>query len=191
MTFEYTKDGVRSIQHRDIGNGKIHQRMGQSLLPNMNTITALNDDVGFGGLGWTIAIDDTHFRTFNLSRTKKNADPMRMMRDLGIFNGWGPKKQQGERWTLEDHQEWQSDYVCQKGQGDVSLHSEEHLSMTDTGLAMFRRMFRQQAEQVARGEDPLGVSRAEPYLIKPSAANCILEAKTMQSIDGPDGRPLS
>ena len=191
VVFEYTKDGVRSIQHRDIGNGKIHQRMGQSLLPNMNTITALNDDVGFGGLGWTIAIDDTHFRTFGLGRMKKNADPMRMMRDLGIFNGWGPKKQPGEKWTLEDHQEWQSDYVCQKGQGDISLHSEEHLSMTDTGLAMFRRMFRQQAEKVARGEDPVGVSFDEPYLVKPSAANCILDAKTMQPIDGPDGRPLA
>lgn len=192
VKFEYTQDGVRSIQHRDIGDGKIHQRMGQSLLPNMNTITPLNDDVGFGGLNWTIAIDDTHFRSFGLSRAKKGGDPMKMMRELGISNGtWGPNKQPGERWTLQDHQEWQSDYVCQKGQGDISLHSEEHLSMTDTGLAMFRRMFRQQAERVARGEDPIGVTFDEPYLVKPTAANCILDAKTMQSINGPDGRTLS
>src|SRR5262249_19842295 len=36
VEFQYTKDGVRSIQHRDIGGGKVHQRMGQALLPNMN-----------------------------------------------------------------------------------------------------------------------------------------------------------
>jgi len=115
-----------------------------------------------------------------------------MMRELGITNGsWGPKKAPGQKWTLEDHQAWQSDYVCQKGQGDISLHSEEHLSMTDTGIAMFRRMFRQQAEAVARGEDPIGVTFDEPYLVKPIAANCILDAKTMESIHGPDGRLLS
>ncbi|MFZ1991627.1 MAG: Rieske 2Fe-2S domain-containing protein [Alphaproteobacteria bacterium] len=192
VEFQYTKDGVRSIQHRDIGGGRIHQRMGQALLPNMNTITPLDDSVGFGGLGWTIGVDDTNFRTFTIGKMKKGADPTRMMRELGIANGtWGPNKPSGEAWTLEDHQNWQSDYVCQKGQGDISLHSEEHLSATDTGLAMFRRMFRQQAERVQRGEDPIGVTFDEPYLFKPTAANCILDAKTMQAIDGPDGRLLS
>ncbi len=189
VEFQYTNDGVRSIQHRDIGGGKIHQRMGQALLPNMNTITPLNDDVGYGGLGWTIGIDDTHFRTFGLMKMRPGRDPAKMMRELGITNGtWGPNKPPGEAWTLEDHQTWQSDYVCQKGQGDMSLHSEEHLSATDTGLAMFRRMFRQQAERVQRGEDPVGVTFDEPYLIKPKAANCVLDAKTMQVIEGPDER---
>jgi hypothetical protein len=56
---------------------------------------------------------------------------------------------------------------------------------------MFRRLFRQQAEKVAQGEDPIGVTFDEPYLVKPTAANCILDAKTMQAIDGPDGRLLS
>jgi len=190
VSFEYTKDGVRSIQHRDLGDGRVHQRMGQSILPNMNTITPLNDDLGFGGIGWTIPIDDTHFRTFTITRMRKDADPTRMFTELGIFNGWGPKKAPGEAWTLQDHQTWQSDYVCQKGQGDVSLHSEEHLSATDTGIAMFRRMFRQQAEVVAKGGDPIGVSFDEPYLVRPSAANALLDAKTLDCIAGPDGRVL-
>ena len=192
VKFEYVHDGVRSIQHRDLGDGRISQRMGQSLIPNMNTITALNDDVGFGGLGWTIAIDDSHFRTFNIAKRKKNdPDPMRTMRELGIFNGWGPNKQPGETWTLEDHQNWQSDYVCQKGQGDISLHSEEHLSATDTGIAMLRRMWKQQAQLVAEGGDPVGVTFEEPWLIKPTAANAMLDARTMEVIDGPDGRVLT
>ncbi len=190
VTFERTKDGVRSIQHRDLGDGRIHQRMGQAILPNMNTITPLNDDLGFGGIGWTVPIDDTHFRTFTIGRTRKDADPSRMFAELGIFNGWGPKKQPGEGWTLKDHQDWQSDYVCQKGQGDVSLHSEEHLSATDAGIAMFRRLFRQQAEIAANGGDPIGVTFDEPYLVRPSACNALLDAGTLECIDGPDGRAL-
>ena len=190
VTFERTTTGVRSIQHRDLGDGRVHQRMGESILPNMNTITPLNDDLGFGGIGWTIAIDDTHFRTFNIARLKKDADPTRMFAELGVFNGWGPNKAPGESWTLEDHQTWQSDYVCQKGQGDISLHSEEHLSATDAGIAMLRRMFRQQAEIVAEGGDPAGVSLDEPFLVRPTACNAMLDARTLECIDGPDGRTL-
>jgi nitrite reductase/ring-hydroxylating ferredoxin subunit len=190
VTFEYTKDGVRSIQHRDLGDGRVHQRMGQSIIPNMNTITPLDDSVGFGGLNWTVPIDDTSFRTFSLGKTKPGHDRMAMMSKLGIFNGWGPKKQSGEEWTLEDHQTWQSDYVCQKGQGDINLHSEEHLSATDHGILMLRRMWRQQADIVTQGGDPVGVTFDEPYLIKPIAANCFLDAKTMQAIEGPDARTL-
>ncbi len=87
---------------------------------------------------------------------------MRMFSELGIFNGWGPKKEPGETWTLQDHQEWQSDYVCQKGQGDISLHGEEHLSATDTGIAMLRRMWKQQAEIVRKGGDPWASPSTSP-----------------------------
>ena len=191
VTFEYTPDGVRSIQYRDLGDGRTHLRMGQSLLPNMGSITPLNDDVGFGGLLITVPVDDTHHRTFQLAKIRKDADPMQGMRDVGIFNGWGPKKAPGEAWTLQDHQEWQSDYVCQKGQGDISLHSEEHLSATDAGVAMLRRMWRQQADIVAEGGDPIGVSLDEPYLYELRAANAIVDTATLKVIEGPDARPLN
>ena len=189
VTFEPTPDGVRSIQYRDLGDGRAHMRMGQSILPNMATITPLNDDVGFGGLTWTVPIDDTHFRTFSIGRMRPGEDPMRMMADLGVFKDWGPKKP-AEQWTLEDHQTWQSDYVCQKGQGDVSLHSEEHLSATDAGIAMLRRMWRQQAKAVAEGGDPIGVTLEQPYLVQLRAANAIVDAGTRAVIEGLDARGL-
>jgi nitrite reductase/ring-hydroxylating ferredoxin subunit len=190
VTFEYTPDGVRSIQYRDLGDGRTHLRMGQSLLPNMGSITPLNDDVGFGGLLITVPVDDTNFRTFTLGKTRVGADPRAAMKDLGIFNGWGPAKEPTEKWTLQDHQEWQSDYVCQKGQGDISLHSEEHLSATDTGLAMLRRMWRQQADIVAAGGDPVATTVEEPHLFKIRAANAIVDSATLKVIEGPDARPL-
>jgi hypothetical protein len=51
-------------------------------------------------------------------------------------------------------------------------------------------MWRQQADIVTQGGDPVGVTFDEPYLIKPIAANCFLDAKTMQAIEGPDARTL-
>jgi nitrite reductase/ring-hydroxylating ferredoxin subunit len=189
VTFEPTPDGVRSVQYRDLGGGRAHLRMSQSIIPNMHSITPLNDDFGFGGLGWTVPIDDTHFRTFTLGRMRPDADLTRMMRDLGIFRDWGPGKP-GDQWTLEDHQTWQSDYVCQKGQGDVSLHSEEHLSATDTGVAMLRRMWRRQAEIASAGGDPVGVTYDEPYLIELRAANALVDSGSRAIIEGPDARGL-
>jgi nitrite reductase/ring-hydroxylating ferredoxin subunit len=190
VTFEYTPDGVRSIQYRDIGDGRTHLRMGQSMLPNIGSITPLNDDVGFGGLLITVPVDDTHHRAFSLGKVREGADPLRGMKDIRIFNDWGPGKQPGEAWTLEDHQTWQSDYVCQKGQGDISLHSEEHLSATDTGLAMLRRLWRQQADLVAAGGDPIGTGADEPHLYRLRAANAIVDSRTLAIIEGPDARPL-
>ena len=191
VTFEYTPDGVRSIQYRDLGDGRTHLRMGQSMLPNIGSITPLNDDVGFGGLLITVPVDDTHHRTFSIGKVRKDADPMRAMRDIRIFNDWGPGKKPGEAWTLEDHQTWQSDYVCQKGQGDISLHSEEHLSATDAGLAMLRRLWRQQADIVAQGGDPIGTGAEEPHLYRLRAANAIVDSATLEVIEGPDARPLN
>ncbi len=55
---------------------------------------------------------------------------------------------------------------------------------------MLRRMWRQQADIVAEGGDPLGVSIDEPYLYKLRAANAVVDSQTLAVIDGPDARPL-
>ena len=49
------------------------------------------------------------------------------------------------------------DYEAQTGQGEIALHSEEHLATTDRGVVMLRRFLRDQIDRVARGEDPAGV----------------------------------
>ena len=80
---------------------------------------------------------------------------------------WGPGHGKPfSEWSIEDHQVWQTDYVAQKGQGDISLHSEEHLMAGDKGTALSRRMFRQLAERVAEGEDPFGAGANEPYRVE-------------------------
>jgi len=191
VEFQYTADGVRSIQHRKLADGRLHQRVSQVILPNMNgTAGVTDDDLGPSGLGWTVPIDDTHFRNFGISRYNRNAPTRGDYSQLGMFQpDWGPSHGKPFReWSLEDHQRWQTDYMAQKAQGDISLHSEEHLTRIDRGTAMMRRLFGQQAEAVAQGKDPIGVGFDQPYYIKLYAGNAILDQTTLKCIDGFDGR---
>jgi hypothetical protein len=126
-------------------------------------------------------------------KQKKSApdDDMKepMKTALGTGQWGGAQKPLDAPWTLEDRQRWQNDYECQKGQGDISLHSDEHLSATlDAGISMMRAMFKQNAEIVARGGDPAGVSFDEPYLYNVAAGVAILTKDRRECIAGFDGR---
>ncbi len=60
------------------------------------------------------------------------------------------------------------DWEIQKGQGPITLHSEERLAASDTGVAMLRRQLREQIKRVQDGGDPIGVHfdpAAPPYHI--------------------------
>ena len=185
---EYTDDGVRTVQHRRLEDGRVHQRLSQTVMPNINCTAGVSDELGPSGISWTVAATDSSYRFFTLNVVKKGVDPRSNMRSLGMLRPeWGPGKPY-EEWTLEDHQRWQTDYVTQKGQGDVNLHSDEHLTVIDRATAMLRRLFKQQADKVANGEDPVGVCYEEPYRLKVMAGNSLLDGETLECLDGYDGR---
>jgi 5,5'-dehydrodivanillate O-demethylase len=52
----------------------------------------------------------------------------------------------------QDHMAWET-------QGPVADRTREHLSYSDRGVVLFRRMVKEQIETVQRGEDPIGVFR--------------------------------
>ena len=190
VEFQPTRDGVRSIQHRRLADGRLHQRVSQVILPNMNcTAGVADDDFGRSSLGWTIAVDDTHYRSFGVSRIKRFRNAPGIP-SIGLMNDdWGPAHKKPMReWSLEDHQRWQTDYIAQKGQGDISLHSEEHLTRIDRGTVLMRRLFKEQAKAVAESRDPIGVTFDEPYRIEMHGGNAILDETTMECIAGFDGR---
>jgi phenylpropionate dioxygenase-like ring-hydroxylating dioxygenase large terminal subunit len=186
VRFVETVDGVLSIQHRQMPDGRTHQRTAQTLCANMNSVASLSGEPGRGAVGWTVPADDTSFRAFWLARVERDSDPTEWQRELGIFNGWGIDKPFLE-WTLEDHQTWQSDYICQTSQGPISLHSEEHLSRTDLGIAMVRRRFREEAKQLQEGGTAVGVTFDEPYLVVSLGGNAILESSSQVCRAGFDG----
>src|SRR3974390_3035582 len=145
----------------------------KSFMPNLNATDTTSDKPCQSGVDWTIAIDDTSYRSFLLMRRKRGVpESMEEFAKTGIGSGsWGGMyKSIDEPWTLEDPQRWQSDYETQGGQGEISLHSDDHLSAKlDGGVSIIRRMFKQNAEIVAQGGDPVGVTFDEPYLCNVAA----------------------
>jgi len=187
VKFEKTDDGVISIQKRRPSEGPVQQRISQVIMPNMNcTAGVSDDDLGSAGIGWTVPSDDTHYTLFGLMRVDTDLKKTPFSVDIPMLDDhWGPTHGKPfSQWSLEDHQQWQTDYVAQKGQGDISLHSEEHLMAGDKGTALSRRCFREQAEKVVNGEHPVGAEPGKSYRVEILAGNALLDEKTGACIAG-------
>ncbi len=114
-------------------------------------------------------------------------DPPKPARIPMLEDDWGPEHGKPfVEWSLEDHQRWQTDYIAQKGQGDITLHSEEHLMAGDKGTALSRRFFRQEAEKVVRGENPVGAVPGASYKIEVLGGNALLDPETLACTAGFD-----
>ena len=59
--------------------------------------------------------------------------------------------------TEEEHRRHPGDWEAQVGQGQITLHSEEHLAGSDGSIRLIRTGLRAQIERVRSGEDPAGV----------------------------------
>jgi len=110
-------------------------------------------------------IDDTHtwhvhvnfFPTQDHSEPENAFDP-----EIQIME---PYKQPADKlhpftkFTLQhvipqDHMAWET-------QGPIADRTKEHLSYSDRGVVLLRRVTKEQIEKVQRGEDPMGVQRGE------------------------------
>jgi hypothetical protein len=153
VDYEYTERGVRSVQLRKLENGLTHRRITEAVLPTVRAVANPRsiEDGSCSLLGWVLPIDDTAFRIYTAGRVKS---PGELSQIRSRF--------QGRLWhelSEEEHQRFPGDYEAQVSQGPITAHSEEHLTSTDRGVAMLRRSLRRQVEAVARGEDPIGVTR--------------------------------
>jgi phenylpropionate dioxygenase-like ring-hydroxylating dioxygenase large terminal subunit len=150
ITWEHTGKGVATMARRKLDAGKTMLRITEGILPNIRLIP----DPGASryekseSVSWLLPVDDTHYMLYAAVRKKP---------------GWvrAFTKPGGKSWdelTEAEHQQFPDDYEAQIGQGPITLHSEEHLGTTDQGVVMFRRLLLQQADAVAEGKDPIGVS---------------------------------
>jgi hypothetical protein len=113
-----------------------------------------------------LPIDDTHFRIYVVGRVREAGE---LRRQASTFNG--------KRWfelSEEEHQRLPGDYEAQVGQGPITFHSEEHLASSDRGVAMVRRMLKQQIEKVQAGGDPIGVM-SDAAQVRTEAGNYLIE----------------
>lgn len=150
VSYEYTPTGVRSIQMRDLGDGRQLRRVTEVMFPNLRVVASPKLASGQTNMiGWVVPMDDTSFRIFTIARDS-DREFLAKLRSTHEGRPW-------KDLDALDHQRLPGDYEAQKSQGDISLHSEDHLTTTDQGIAMVRRMMAKQSRLVADGGDPAGV----------------------------------
>lgn len=54
----------------------------------------------------------------------------------------------------------------------------------DKGTALSRRFFRQEAEKVARGEDPIGAVPGQSYHVEVLGGNALLDPESLACVAG-------
>ncbi len=155
--FERTPLGVRSWSTRRLPDGGVMRGSAEVAMPTRRVVP--NPRAGVAGaslfgrvesIGWTLPIDDTHFRIYVAGRVREKGELRRMR-----------SRQGGKLWeqlTPEEHRKFPGDFEAQTGQGAITFHSDEHLAESDKGVALMRQFLRQQLESVAKGQDPAGVS---------------------------------
>lgn len=152
VKFEYGPRGVKATSIRPGPNGKRFRRITEAVVPTLRLVA--NPRVAQYGMvesiGWTLPIDDTHYRIYVAGRVKEKGE-------LAKFKS----RYNGKTWaelTPEEHQKFPGDTEAQVGQGAITFHSEEHLMSSDQGVSMLRNLLRNQVDIVAKGGDPVGVA---------------------------------
>lgn len=150
LEFEVIEWGI--IKRRSFGGDDSFKEEGHpALFPNI-----LRHSSGHGpiDLHYRVPIDDTHTQTFWLgfepspdgSIVEKEGDPpatyITLKNDEGDFHMMSFPSQDSMAWEM---------------QGPIRDRSIEHLGASDKGVAMWRRLLKENIEKVKRGEDPMGV----------------------------------
>ena len=154
--FEATPVGVMSSAVRRLPDGGFVHGVTEVVMPTLRVVPtptatrfAQGRRVPVESIGWTLPIDDTHYRIYTAGRVGSEGQ-LRGIRS----------RQNGKLWaelTPEEHQLYPGDYEAQRGQGPITLHSDERLATTDRGVTMLRRFLRMQLARLERGEDPAGL----------------------------------
>jgi 5,5'-dehydrodivanillate O-demethylase len=75
------------------------------------------------------------------------------------------------------------DYAMWETQGPITDRSAEHLSYSDRGVALYRKLMRENIERMQRGEDPLGIVRdPEHAIIDTNLEGAVEEARGSGSL---------
>ena len=152
VSWETQPQSVRTISLRKLPDGKTLRRISEAGIPTLRVIPS--PKLGrFGrveSLGWVLPIDDRSFRIYVVGRVREKGELSRMRTRM---NGklW-------EEMTEAEHQQYPNDVEAMVSQGVIAKHSEERLVSSDRGIAMLRRLLRDQLKAVEEGRDPAGVS---------------------------------
>ncbi len=145
--------GVIYNAYRSLPDGRLLDRCNYAILPNIAATPKTDLTPGRSQvITWHVPIDDKTMRVISAAR----------VRQKGYFTEY--TQHNGKLWTElteEERQRYPGDFEAQFGQGRINLHSDEHLVNSDRGIALLRRMMKQQIKIVREGGDPVNVAFAE------------------------------
>lgn len=148
QSFEVTDTGVAGTRTYSIPDGRTLTTITECVLPTIRGVSNPFGEPGPGdSLGFVLPVDDTSFKIFTVLRGRDRSfyDRIASMRPDG-----DPPPERGQRFP--------GDWEAQGSQGEITLHSDEHLATSDRGVRMLRRVFRDQMDLVADGGDPVNVA---------------------------------
>ncbi len=147
--FSDTGRGVGARPKEPLPDGEPLFFISEALIPTLRIVIS-----PFGpavGIGWIMPIDDTHLRNYTAFRAPKTAASAGTAKIFTDLDAW-------KKMTRAERRLKPGDWEAQTGQGEINLHSEEHLVSSDRGIVMLRKMLMDQLRKLERGEDPINVS---------------------------------
>lgn len=143
--------GMQYTAFRKFTDGRAMNRITHVMFPSLRSVPNIQLSDGVAeSMGWLVPVDDTHHRTFHITRMPLDFEGVPLVTAPVLEKKWSDMNDE-ERWIAP------GDWEIQKGQGPITLHSEERLGSSDTGVAMLRRKLREQIRLVQEGGDPIGV----------------------------------
>jgi len=105
---------------------------------------------------YRVPVDDTHMLSvaWFFTRVPRDSEPY-VQESIPTWHG--PIRDADGRWITSHVMN--QDFVAWIGQGPISDRTQEHLGVSDKGVAIMRRQFLRDIERVRRGEDPKAILR--------------------------------
>lgn len=172
VSFEHTELGMNYIAHRQTGDGASVERVTSTLMPNVVLVPdqQLNVSGPTRYIRWLVPVDDTNHALFHALVVPPGVDGAALFLKVSRPKPMGTDKLWSEM-TEDEHQQFPTDWEAMVSQGPITLHSGEHLAMSDKGVAMLRRLLRQQIKLVQEGGDPIGVTFDPAVVNKVNSGN--------------------
>jgi 5,5'-dehydrodivanillate O-demethylase len=153
--FEVVKEetwvGIRKV--REYGGDEPEKELGH---PVIFPLTLLVPSQGQQVMHFRVPIDDTHTRIIRVRYTPHGDTTNMDWDNPGVEYGEPYKGPDGEyvlrTFPAQDAMAWETE-------GPIVDRTREMLGVSDKGIAMFRRMLREQIEAVSQGREPVGLIR--------------------------------
>jgi len=168
--------GVISI-HTRRSDDLVWVRLGDYIMPNVDQFAPSRfeptGELDFGPpymTAWTVPVDDTHTKSFQLryvaggSKQRTRSTPLRSSESVDR--------------SYEERQRQPGDYEAQESQRPIAVHALEHLRATDRGVILVRKLVREGIRAVQMGQDPRRIVPAAGKAIPTFCRNTVLRVPT-------------